>query len=184
MNIAMATLGLKEIGKFLSGSLPSWLSQFTFNKLRQPTGQTFFPTFSKKFPIFFKPKVAIAEFFWKMQEKPGTYSILGMDAMPLSLKKLLLKNNFTGTPQNSSLPYPIINPTQTSAWAGVSTSGSAGSTLGSTSGSNAGAGGFYPGLAGFMGLELSEDVLRANMPEYLPENQVALRQSVRKFLNL
>ena len=35
-----------------------------------------------------------------------------------------------------------------------------------------------------MGLELSEDVLRANMPEYLPENQVALRQSVRKFLNL
>ena len=62
----------------------------------------------------------------------------------------------------------------------MSTSGSAGST----SGSNAGAGGFYPGLAGFMGLELSEDVLRANMPEYLPENQVALRQSVRKFLNL
>ena len=35
-----------------------------------------------------------------------------------------------------------------------------------------------------MGLELSEDVLRANMPEYLPENQVALRQSVRMFLNL
>ena len=94
------------------------------------------------------------------------------------------KNNFTGTPQTSSLPYPIINPTQTSAWAGASTSGSAGSISGSTSGSNAGAGGFYPGLAGFMGLELSEDVLRANMPEYLPENQVALRQSVRKFLNL
>ena len=66
----------------------------------------------------------------------------------------------------------------------MSTSGSAGSTSGSTSGSNAGAGGFYPGLAGFMGLELSEDVLRANMPEYLPENQVALRQSVRKVLNL
>lgn len=83
----------------------------------------------------------------------------------------------TGTPQNSSLPYPIINPTQDSAWAGVSTYGSAGSISGSTSGSNAGAGGFYPGLAGFMGLELSEDVLRANMPEYLPENQVALRQS-------
>ena len=66
----------------------------------------------------------------------------------------------------------------------MSTSGSAGSISGSTSGSNAGAGGFYPGLAGFMGLELSEDVLRANMPEYLPENQVALRQSVRKVLNL
>ena len=75
-----------------------------------------------------------------------------------------------GTPQTSSLPYPIINPTQASAWVG-----------GSTSGSTAGTGGFYPGLAGFMGLELSEDVLRANMPEYLPENQVALRQSVRIF---
>merc|ERR1711881_487679 len=28
-----------------------------------------------------------------------------------------------------------------------------------------------------MGLELSEDMIRVNMPEYLPENQVALRQS-------
>lgn len=35
----------------------------------------------------------------------------------------------------------------------------------------------YPGLADYMGLELSEDVIRANMPEYLPvavqQNQVA-----------
>ena len=31
-------------------------------KLRQPTGQTFFPTFPKEFS-----QVAIAEFFWKMQ---------------------------------------------------------------------------------------------------------------------
>ena len=36
--------------------------------------------------------VAIAEYFWKMQRKTW-YSILGVDAMPLSLKKLLLKNN-------------------------------------------------------------------------------------------
>jgi hypothetical protein len=52
MNFAMATLGLKEMGKFLwedrEKSLPSWLSQFNFAKLRQPTGQTFFPTFPKK----------------------------------------------------------------------------------------------------------------------------------------
>ena len=41
------------------------------------------------FPISFKPKVAIAEFFWKMQRKTW-YSILGVDAMPLSLKNLLL----------------------------------------------------------------------------------------------
>ena len=36
---AMATLGLKEMGKFLwegrEKSLPSWLSQFSFAKLRQ-----------------------------------------------------------------------------------------------------------------------------------------------------
>jgi hypothetical protein len=36
-------------------------------------------------------KVAIAEFFWKMQRKTW-YSILGVDAMPLSLKNLLLSN--------------------------------------------------------------------------------------------
>ena len=60
----MATLGLKEMGKFLwegrEKSLPSWLSQFSF-----------------------------AEFFWKMQRKTW-YSILGLDPMPLSLKNLLL----------------------------------------------------------------------------------------------
>jgi hypothetical protein len=41
-NSAMATLGLKEVGKFLwegrEKSLPSWLAQFSFAKLRQPTG--------------------------------------------------------------------------------------------------------------------------------------------------
>jgi hypothetical protein len=51
MNFAMATLGLKEMVKFLwevrEKSWPSWLSQFSFAKLRQPTGQTFFPTFPK-----------------------------------------------------------------------------------------------------------------------------------------
>ena len=64
----------------------------SFAKLRQPTGQTFFPTFPNHFPISFKPKVAIAEFFWKMQRKTW-YSILGLDAMPLSLKNLLLSRN-------------------------------------------------------------------------------------------
>ena len=55
-NSAMATLGLKEMGKFLwegrEKVLPSWLSQFSFAKLRQPTGQTFFPTFPKEFSHF------------------------------------------------------------------------------------------------------------------------------------
>jgi len=56
--------------------------------------------------------------------------------------------------QASSLPYSM-NPTQPAI----------------------GAGGFYPGLANFMGMELTEDMIRLNMPEYLPENQVAIRQS-------
>ena len=55
-NLAMATLGLKEMGKFLLEGrkkvLPSWLSQFSFPKLKQPTGQTFFPTFRKEFSHF------------------------------------------------------------------------------------------------------------------------------------
>ena len=52
----MTTLGLKEMGKFLQECrgkvLPWWLSQFSFAKLRQPTGQTFFPTFPKEFSYF------------------------------------------------------------------------------------------------------------------------------------
>ena len=46
-NSAMATLGLKEMGKFLlegrKKGMPCWLSQFSFAKLSQPTRQTFFP---------------------------------------------------------------------------------------------------------------------------------------------
>jgi hypothetical protein len=57
----MATLGLKEMGKFFwegrEKVLPCWLSQFSFAKLRQPTGQTFLD-------------------LWKMQRKTW-YSILG-----------------------------------------------------------------------------------------------------------
>ena len=44
---AMATLGLKEMGKFFWED--SWPSQFSFAKLRQPTGQSFFPTLPKEF---------------------------------------------------------------------------------------------------------------------------------------
>ena len=51
--LAMATLGLKEIGKFLwegrEKVLSCWLSQFSKTK----------------------PKVAIAKFIWKMQKKSG-----------------------------------------------------------------------------------------------------------------
>ena len=70
-NLAMATLGLKEMGKFL------WEGR------EKKSAQ-------RNFPISLKPKVAIAEFFWKMQRNTW-YSILGVDTMPLSLKNLLLK---------------------------------------------------------------------------------------------
>ena len=43
----------------------------------------------RNFLISFKSKVAIAVFFWKMQRKTW-YSILGVYAMPLYLKNLLL----------------------------------------------------------------------------------------------
>ena len=48
-------------------------------------GRPFTLPSQRNFPISFKPKVAIAEFFWKMQRKTW-YSILGMDVLPLSLK--------------------------------------------------------------------------------------------------
>ena len=55
-------------------------------------GKLFSLPSQRNFPISFKPKEAIAEFFWKMQRKTW-YSILGLDAMPLSLKNLLLRKN-------------------------------------------------------------------------------------------
>ena len=59
--------------------------------LKWPNRADLFPYLPKEnFPISFKPKVAIAEFFWKMQRKTW-YSILRLDAMPLSLKNLLLR---------------------------------------------------------------------------------------------
>ena len=36
----------------------------------------------------------------------------------------------------------------------------------------------YPGLAEFMDMELSEEIIRENMPEYLAQNQVAVRPQV------
>ena len=49
-----------------------------------------------------------------------------------------------------SLPYPVHAPESAYPVSQTSTFGPV-----------------YPGLANFMGLELTEDVIRANMPEYL-----------------
>ena len=73
-NSAMATLGLKEKGKFLWEGREK-VCPVGCLSLVLLTGQT--------------TKVAIAEFFWKMQRKTW-YSILSVDAMPLSHKNLLL----------------------------------------------------------------------------------------------
>ena len=51
-NSAMATLGLKEMGKFLWEGREKGLFQFSKTKLRQPTGQNFFSTFPKEFSHF------------------------------------------------------------------------------------------------------------------------------------
>ena len=63
-NSAMATLGLKEMGKFLwegrGKSLPSWLSQFRLSK------------------------VALAKFIGEMQKKTGIMKS-GLDDVPLVL---------------------------------------------------------------------------------------------------
>ena len=79
-----------KMGKFLwegrEKGLPCWLSQFSKTSFSLP--------FQWNFPISFKPKVAIAELFWKMQRKTW-YSILGLDTMPLSLKNLLLNQKTT-----------------------------------------------------------------------------------------
>ena len=97
MNFAMATyLRFERKGKIPSGSreknLPSWLSQFSFAKLRQPIGQTFFPIFPKEFSHFLQ---TIDSHSWVLLEnaKKTWYSILGVDAMPLFLKNLLLENS-------------------------------------------------------------------------------------------
>jgi hypothetical protein len=50
MNFAMATLGLKEMGR-KGKKLPSWL--LSFAKLRQPTGADLFPYLPKE--IFSSP---------------------------------------------------------------------------------------------------------------------------------
>ena len=73
MNFAMATYHRFE----RNGEIPlgrwgkSWLSQFRKTKMRQPTGQTFFPT-------------------WKNAKKSGIMKS-GLDAMPLFLLDDLLK---------------------------------------------------------------------------------------------
>ena len=68
----MATFRLKEMGE------------------QGQQGRPFSLPFQKNFPISFKPKVAIAGFVWEMQRKTW-YSVLGLDAMPLSLKNLVLR---------------------------------------------------------------------------------------------
>ena len=96
-NSAMATLGLKEIGKILwkvgkkiclvgclSLAKVNWDSQLG-KLVSLPSQMIFF--------ISFKHKVVIAKFIGKMQKKSGITKS-GLDAMPLFLLYDLLKNCF------------------------------------------------------------------------------------------
>ena len=82
----MATLGLKEMGKFLwegrKKGLPSWLSQFS------KTGQTFFPYLPEG--IFPFPSNLRQPQLGSNGKCKTWYSILGVDTEPLSIKNLLL----------------------------------------------------------------------------------------------
>ena len=76
-NLAMATLGLKEMGKFLwegreMGCPVGCLSLAKLNWDSQ-LGKLFSLPSQKNFPISIKPKVAIAKFIGKMQKKVWYY---------------------------------------------------------------------------------------------------------------
>ena len=65
------------------------------SKLKQPTGQTFFPTFPTEFSHFLQTWGGHSWVLnWKIQRK-AWYSISRVDAMPFSLKNLLLNQNNT-----------------------------------------------------------------------------------------
>ena len=85
MNYAMATLGLKEMEK----GCPVGCLLLVFLTWESQQGRPFSLPSQRNFSISFKPKVAIGEFFWKMQRKTW-FSIFGVVDMPLSLKNLLL----------------------------------------------------------------------------------------------
>ena len=89
---AMATLGLKEMGKFLwegrEKGLLFWLSQAKLNWDSQ-LGKLFSLPSQRNFPISFKPKVAIAKVIGKVEKKSGIMKSR-LDAMPLFLLDNLL----------------------------------------------------------------------------------------------
>ena len=89
MNLAMATLGLKEMEKFLWEGREKGLPSLVLTNWNKQQDRPFSRTFQRNLPISFKSKLGIAEFFWKMQRKTW-YFILRVDAMPLFLKNLLL----------------------------------------------------------------------------------------------
>ena len=96
--VGCVSLGLTNWG-CLSLVLINWDSQ---------QGRPFSLLSQRNFPISFKPKVAKAEFFWKMQRK-NWYFIFGLDAMPLSLKNLLLRKGNVSTSQQHVIVFYFQN---------------------------------------------------------------------------
>ena len=96
-NSFMATLWENSVGKVGKKVCPVGCLSLVLLNWDSQQGRPFSLPSQRNFPISFKPKVAIAEFFWKMQRKTW-YSILGVDAMPLSLKNLLLRQGSARKP--------------------------------------------------------------------------------------
>ena len=85
----MATLNLKKKGKFQMEGREKGLPCFAKLNWDSQLGKHFSLPSQRNFPISFKPKVAIAQLYWKMQDKTW-YSILGLDAEPLFLQDHML----------------------------------------------------------------------------------------------
>ena len=95
-NSAMATLDLKEMGKFLLEGREKVCPFGCFNLAKlnwdSQQGRPFSLPSQRNFPIIFKSKVAIAEFFWKCKEKPGI-PFWGLTPCPFpSLQKPVVKS--------------------------------------------------------------------------------------------
>ena len=93
MNFGMATLGRENsFGKVGKNVCPvGCLSLVLLAKLRQPTGQTFFPTFLKEFSHFLHTQGSHSRVHWENTKKKSGIMKSGLDAMPLFLLDDLLR---------------------------------------------------------------------------------------------
>ena len=78
----------KKVGKKVCPEI-----KVQFSKLRQPTGQIFFPTFPKEFSHFLQTQGSHSKVHWENAKKKSGIMKSGLDAMPLFLLDDLLKTH-------------------------------------------------------------------------------------------